>query len=137
MRRSILTGVALLLVSACSRTAAPPTPASPGPAPEAGIREPRAPRERRDGPQDNADMVPLFFSLGKFHGVKVGEIIGMLYGEAGLPDGAVGHVKLFAKHSCIDVRADCAQRLVEISKGASLRGRKFILDFDRGPKNQG
>jgi len=97
-------------------------------------REPRAPRERRDGPQDNADMVPLFFSLGKFHGVKVGEIIGMLYGEAGLPDGAVGHVKLFAKHSCIDVRADCAQRLVEISKGASLRGRKFILDFDRGPR---
>jgi ATP-dependent RNA helicase DeaD len=98
-------------------------------------REPRAPRERRDGPQDNVEMVPLFFSLGKFHGVKVGEIIGMLYGEAGLPDGAVGHVKLFAKHSCIDVRADCAQRLVEISKGASLRGRKFVLDFDRGPKS--
>jgi ATP-dependent RNA helicase DeaD len=97
-------------------------------------REPRAPRER--GPQDNVEMVPLFFSLGKFHGVKVGEIIGMLYGEAGLPDGAVGHVKLFAKHSCIDVRADCAQRLVEISKGASLRGRKFVLDFDRGPKSQ-
>jgi hypothetical protein len=45
-------------------------------------------------------------------------------------------VKLFAKHSCIDVRADCAQRLVEISKGASLRGRKFVLDFDRGPKSQ-
>lgn len=97
-------------------------------------REPRAPRERRDGPQDNADMVPLFFSLGKFHGVKVGEIIGMLYGEAGLPDGAVGHVKLFAKHSRIDVRADCAEKLIQISKGAQLRGRNFILDYDRGPR---
>jgi hypothetical protein len=80
-------------------------------------------------------MVPLFFSLGKFHGVKVGEIIGMLYGEAGLPDGAVGHVKLFAKHSCIDVRKDCADRLIQISKGANLRGRNFILDYDRGPKS--
>lgn len=80
-------------------------------------------------------MTPLFFSLGKFHGVKVGEIIGMLYGEAGLPDGAVGHVKLFAKHSRIDVRSDCAERLVQISKGASLRGRSFILDFDRGPRD--
>jgi ATP-dependent RNA helicase DeaD len=97
-------------------------------------REPRAPRERSAGPHDNSNMVPLFFSLGKFHGVKVGEIIGMLYGEAGLPDGAVGNVKLFAKHSCIDVRADCAERLVQISKGASLRGRKFVLDFDRGPR---
>src|SRR5690606_25367416 len=38
-------------------------------------RESRAPRERREGPHDNSDMVPLFFSLGKFHGVKVGEII--------------------------------------------------------------
>jgi ATP-dependent RNA helicase DeaD len=95
----------------------------------------RAPRERREsGPHDNAEMVPLFFSLGKFHGVKVGEIIGMLYGEAGLPDGAVGHVKLFAKHSRIDVRKDCADRLIQISKGAQLRGRNFILDYDRGPR---
>ncbi|WP_367870362.1 DEAD/DEAH box helicase [Luteolibacter sp. Populi] len=103
-----------------------------------GPREPREFRERtprQDGPHDNADMVPLFFSLGKFHGVKVGEIIGMLYGEAGLPDGAVGHVKLFAKHSCIDVRKDCADRLIQISKGANLRGRNFILDYDRGPKS--
>ncbi len=101
---------------------------------ERGPREERAPRERREGPHDNAEMVPLFFSLGKFHGVKVGEIIGMLYGEAGLPDGAVGHVKLFAKHSRIDVRADCAERLIQISKGANLRGRNFILDYDRGPR---
>jgi ATP-dependent RNA helicase DeaD len=104
-----------------------------------GPREPREFRERpargAAAPHDNADMVPLFFSLGKFHGVKVGEIIGMLYGEAGLPDGAVGHVKLFAKHSCIDVRKDCAERLIQISKGASLRGRNFILDYDRGPKD--
>jgi ATP-dependent RNA helicase DeaD len=98
-------------------------------------REPRAPRERRDGPHDNAEMTPLFFSLGKFHGVKVGEIIGMLYGEAGLPDGAVGHVRLFAKHSRIDVRSDCAERLIQISKGANLRGKSFILDYDRGPRS--
>ncbi|WP_035609556.1 DEAD/DEAH box helicase [Haloferula sp. BvORR071] len=99
-------------------------------------REFREREPRREGPHDNAEMVPLFFSLGKFHGVKVGEIIGMLYGEAGLPDGAVGHVKLFAKHSCIDVRKDCADRLIQISKGANLRGRNFILDYDRGPKDK-
>ena len=44
-------------------------------------------------------------------------------------------VKLFAKHSCIDVRKDCAERLIQISKGAQLRGRNFILDYDRGPKS--
>ncbi len=36
----------------------------------------------------------------------------MLHGETGLPDGTVGNVKLFAQHSCIGVRPDCAERPV-------------------------
>lgn len=101
-------------------------------------REAREPRERRgprdhSGSHDNANYVPLFLSLGKEHGVKVGEIIGMLYNEAGLPQGSIGHVKLFPRSSRIDVEAEYADRLIEVVKGSTLRGRKFILDHDRGP----
>ncbi|BCU75816.1 DEAD/DEAH box helicase [Luteolibacter sp. LG18] len=96
------------------------------------VREPREPRER--APRgDDADMTPLFFSLGKMHGVRPGEIVGMLYGEAGLPQGSIGHIKLFDKHSRIDVRTEHAERLLQIVKGIKLRGRPFILDYDRGP----
>ncbi|MGC4014977.1 MAG: DEAD/DEAH box helicase [Luteolibacter sp.] len=99
---------------------------------ERPMREPREPRER--APRgDDADMTPLFFSLGKMHGVRPGEIVGMLYGEAGLPQGAIGHIKLFDKHSRIDVRSEFAERLLQVVKGSKLRGRPFILDYDRGP----
>jgi ATP-dependent RNA helicase DeaD len=99
-------------------------------------RRERAPRQDRSQnfEQGSGDMVPLFFSLGKIHNVKVGEIIGMLYGEAGLPNGAVGHVKLFPKHTRIEVRSDVAAKLIEASKNASLRGRRFVLDYDKGPR---
>ena len=79
-------------------------------------------------------MTPLFLSLGKQQGVKVGEIIGMLYNEAGLPQGSVGHVKLFDRNSRIDVSKEVADRVIEVCKGSTLRGKKFILDHDRGPK---
>ncbi|MEM1085787.1 MAG: DEAD/DEAH box helicase [Verrucomicrobiota bacterium] len=97
-------------------------------------RKPREERRERSGPHDNSEMTSLFFSLGKQHGVKVGEIIGMLYNEAGLPQGAIGHVKLFHKHSRVDVASEHAERVIEVVKGSTIRGRKFILDYDRGPQ---
>jgi ATP-dependent RNA helicase DeaD len=80
-------------------------------------------------------MTPLFLSLGKQHNVKVGEILGMLYNESGIPQGTIGHIKLFQKHSCIDVDKSVADQLIESVKNASLRGRRFVLDHDRGPQS--
>ena len=93
-------------------------------------------RERSTQQHSNAEMTPLFLSLGKQQGVKVGEIIGMLYNEAGLPQGTIGHVKLFDRNSRIDVAKDVADRVIEVCKGSTLRGKKFILDHDRGPKGE-
>jgi len=109
----------------------------PTPRRERRSREPREPRSRGDraATHDNAEMVPLFCSLGKLHRVKVGDIIGMFYNEADLPQGSIGHVKLFAKHSRIDVAADVADELIERSKSMSLRGKRFVLDHDRGPRH--
>ncbi|MFC7337951.1 DEAD/DEAH box helicase [Haloferula chungangensis] len=101
--------------------------------PQGGDRRER--RERSSQHMDSSDMTPLFLSLGKQQGVKVGEIIGMLYNEAGLPQGSIGHVKLFDRNSRIDVAKDVADRVIEVCKGSTLRGKKFILDHDRGPQH--
>ncbi|GAA5482695.1 DEAD/DEAH box helicase [Haloferula sargassicola] len=101
-----------------------------------GKREPREPRPRRERPADlagDADMVPLFCSLGKRSGIRVGDLIGMFYNEANLPQGAIGHVKLFDKHSRIDVAAEYADQLIEMAGRMNLRGKRFVLDHDRGP----
>jgi ATP-dependent RNA helicase DeaD len=106
---------------------------------EPGKRRPtreRQPREKRprtehSGPRDNSDMTPLFLSLGKQSGVKVGEIIGMLYNESGIPQGSIGHIKLFFKHSRVDVRKEVADDLIAAMKGVKYRNKPFVLDHDR------
>ncbi len=107
---------------------------------EPGQRRPRkerpprekGPRRERTGPHDNADMTPLFLSLGKQSGVKVGEIIGMLYNESGVPQGAIGHVKILFKHSRVDVKKEFADQIINAMKGVKFRGKPFVLDHDRG-----
>ena len=81
-------------------------------------------------------MASLFLSLGKTHGVLAKEIVGMLYGEAGLPDGCLGRITLFPKHSLVDVPEEFVELVIERTRNARLRGRPFRMDRDRGPSNR-
>jgi ATP-dependent RNA helicase DeaD len=114
-------------------------------------RDDRPPRDaRRDEPRDvrgprpeprfergpiphDQGMTRLFLSLGKTHGVMAKEIVGMLYREAGLPDGCLGRITLFPKHSLVDVPAELVHQVLERTRNARLRGRPFRIDVDRGP----
>jgi len=96
-------------------------------------RPPRAPRER--GPlQDEAGMTRLFLSLGKAQGILPKDIVGMMYREAGLPDGSLGRITLFPRHALVDVPEQFAEQAVQRTKGSKLRGQPFRMGPDRGPK---
>jgi len=88
--------------------------------------------ERGPIPQEQG-MTRMFLSLGKTHGVMAKEIVGMLYREAGLPDGCLGRITLFPKHSLVDVPAELVGQVMERTRNARLRGRPFRIDVDRGP----
>lgn len=107
------------------------------------VRESRAPREREDrgprpergprGPiEQEAGMARLFISVGKTHGVLPKEIVGMMYREAGLPDGCLGRITLFPKHSLVDVPQEFADQVIQRVRNSRLRGRGFRVDYDRG-----
>ncbi len=114
-------------------------------------RDVRAPREdsrdeRRDdrgpksGPKFERGPIPheegmtrMFLSLGKTHGVMAKEIVGMLYREAGLPDGCLGRITLFPKHSLVDIPESLVGQVMDRTRNARLRGRPFRIDVDRGP----
>ena len=99
----------------------------------------RGPRPERSGPPrgpspaSEAGMTRLFLSLGKTHGVMAKEIVGMLYREAGLPDGCLGRISLFPKHSLVDVPEQFVSQVMDRTRNARLRGRPFRMDVDRGP----
>lgn len=82
-------------------------------------------------PTPEQGMTRLFLSLGQSQGAQPGEIAGMLYREAGLPDGAIGKIALFPRHSLIDIRSEFAESAIESTRHAKLRGKPFKLAHDR------
>ncbi len=57
----------------------------------------------RDAGAIEGGMSRLFISLGKGAGIMPKDIVGMMYREAGLPDGSLGRITLFPKHCLVDV----------------------------------
>ncbi len=98
----------------------------------------RRPYERSSGKRDagpvEGGMSRLFISLGKGAGVMPKDIVGMMYREAGLPDGSLGRITLFPKHSLVDVPEGLADQAISKTKGAKLRGKAFRIDHDRAPE---
>jgi ATP-dependent RNA helicase DeaD len=114
--------------------------------PEKPVRQERARDERsargeragkvkfeRGGPDREAGMARLFISLGKSHGIMAKDIVGMMYREAGLPDGSLGRITLFPKHSLVDVPEEFSAQAIRATRGSKLKGRAFRMDLDRGP----
>lgn len=96
-----------------------------------GERFERGPRRERSG--GDGDMVSMFLSLGKSHGILPKDIVGMCYREAGLPDGCLGRITLFPRHTLIDVPRELVRQMMDRTRGSRLRGQNFRLDVDRGP----
>ncbi len=99
-----------------------------------------APREKtyerggmRDAGAIEGGMSRLFISLGKGAGIMPKDIVGMMYREAGLPDGSLGRITLFPKHCLVDVPEGLADQAIQKTRNAKLRGKTFRMDFDRGP----
>ena len=78
-------------------------------------------------------MSKLFVNLGKLGHLNPGDLAGLFYREAGLPDGAVGRIKIFPKHTLVDVQTEFADQVIARCQNVKLRGRKLRVDYDRGP----
>ena len=79
---------------------------------------PRRP-ETSETPQET---VTLFLNAGKLLHVWPKDIAGLLYNEGGAPKGSVGDIRIFLKHSLVDVSAEVAPMLIERLATCSLCG---------------
>ncbi|MDX1681124.1 MAG: DEAD/DEAH box helicase [Akkermansiaceae bacterium] len=100
---------------------------------DGGARKPGKRGRDFDSGATEEGMTKLFLSMGKSHGINPKDIVGMLYNEGGLPNGSLGKIKLFPRHSLVDVPSDFANQVIDRTRNSKLRGRPFKLDFDRGP----
>lgn len=76
-------------------------------------------------------MTRLFLNIGKVSGIQAKDIVGMMYREAGIPDGSLGRITLFPKHTLVDVPQDFADQTIRNIRNSKLRGKTFRVDYDR------
>lgn len=96
-------------------------------------RKERPERDRKSKPERNNSkgMACLFMNIGKAQHIKPGDIAGMIYRECEVPDGALGKITIFPKHTLVDVSEEVSGDVINGLKNAKLRGRSFKVDRDR------
>ncbi|HSA56039.1 MAG TPA: DbpA RNA binding domain-containing protein, partial [Gemmatimonadaceae bacterium] len=76
-------------------------------------------------------MTRVYLSVGERDGVRRGDLVGAIAGEAGISGAQIGRIELRDSHALVEVAADVAARVIERLNGASIRGRRVVAREDR------
>jgi ATP-dependent RNA helicase DeaD len=114
----------------------PPAPAeAPAAAPAStsarAARPTAGPRESTAGGA-TAAFARLFVSVGERDGVRAGDLMGAIAGEADIPGSSVGKIEIRDTFSIVEVPADAAQKVIDAVNGTTIKGRSVRVDYDRG-----
>lgn len=104
-------------------------PAATPAAPRASVRAPA--RESTAGAAPAA-FARLFVAVGERDGVRAGDLMGAIAGEADIPGSSVGKIEIRDTFSIVEVPADVAQKVIDSVNGTTIKGRSVRVDYDRG-----
>jgi len=93
-------------------------------------------------PPADGGMVRLFVDAGRQAGVRPGDLVGAIAGEAGIPGHAIGAIDLHDRFAFVEVAAPYAEQVLERTQGAVIRGRRVTAkpatpDPARVPRDAG
>lgn len=89
------------------------------------------PSKRKDW-ADMPETVTLFMNGGKLIGIRPKDIAGLFYNEGGVPKGSVGDIRIFLKHSLIEVSPDVVAQLTEKLATCTICGYEVNVREDKG-----
>jgi ATP-dependent RNA helicase DeaD len=81
--------------------------------------------------------VKLFIGAGRKAGIRPGDLVGAITGEAGITSKSVGAIEIGENFSLVEVSEDVADQVLTAMKGASLRGKKVTVRLDRDSAGSG
>ncbi len=110
--------------------AAPGGAAAPAPRAEPGARAP-ATDAPSTAPAPSA-FARLYVGVGSRDGVRPGDLVGAIAGEADIPGSQVGRIDIRDTFSIVEVQADAADRVIRAINGTTMKGRSVRVDYDRG-----
>jgi len=120
-------------VAVASRPArSPAAPESPGRPPSPG---PRAPRRWQVGKGDrpvptDGRTIRLYINLGRQAGIRPGDLVGAITGEAGVESRSLGAIEIGDRSSYIEVPETLADEIIAALKATTIRGKKVSARRD-------
>ena len=96
-----------------------------------------APVEKGNDWSSLQQSVTLFMNGGKLLGLRPKDIAGLFYNEGGAPKGSVGDIRLFLKHSLLEVTPEIAPQLIERLGTCQICGYEVNVREDKGRPEAG
>lgn len=88
-------------------------------------------RKAPSASSNDEDWTTLWVGAGKRAGMRPGDIVGAIAGEAGVDKSAVGAIKIADGFSLVQVDSSLASRILAALKNAKVRGQKVQVRRDR------
>jgi ATP-dependent RNA helicase DeaD len=94
-------------------------------------RERGGPKAGRAAKAADGPIVRLFIGAGREAGIRPGDLVGAITGEAGVESRTLGAIEIADRFSLIEVPEALADGIVVALKSATLRGRKVTVRRER------
>jgi ATP-dependent RNA helicase DeaD len=123
------------VMAAAASEKAPRSPSAERPREAGGTRllksaRGRTPREREEGDGDG-DRTRLFVGAGRRAGVRPGDLVGAITGEAGIDSREIGAIEISDGFSLVEVPEGRAQEIIVALRATKIRGQKVIVRRER------
>jgi ATP-dependent RNA helicase DeaD len=69
---------------------------------------------------------------GKAAGIRPGDLVGAITGEAGIPSHALGAITIAETHALVEVPAALADSILIALRATKIRGQRVTVRHDRG-----
>jgi ATP-dependent RNA helicase DeaD len=73
----------------------------------------------------------LFVAVGERDGLRAGDLLGAITGEAGVAAEAIGKIDIKESHALVEVHDSVARAVIQAINGTTIKGRSVRADFDR------
>jgi ATP-dependent RNA helicase DeaD len=95
------------------------------------LKSPRGRTPAREGTGDEGQMTRLFVGAGRRAGMRPGDLVGAITGEAGIQSRAIGAIEIGDGFSLVDVPEDRADDIIAALRATTIRGLKPAVRRDR------
>jgi ATP-dependent RNA helicase DeaD len=77
-------------------------------------------------------MARLFIGAGRGAGLRPGDLVGAITGEAGVEGKRLGSIEIGDNYSLVEVPESQAEQIITALRQTTLRGKKVLVRRDRG-----